>query len=111
MQLPPAAIEPPERLIVPEPGLAVAVPPQLEFTALGVFTIRPAGRVSVNATPVSAAVALGFMMVTLTVVVPPGRILSGEKLLLTTAGATTASAALAWFPVKPDPVTLLVTLV
>jgi hypothetical protein len=55
-----AAIVPPERLIVPEPATAVMVPlPQVPVRPFGVATIRPAGSVSLKATPVNAVV-LGF---------------------------------------------------
>lgn len=41
----------PERLTVEEPAVAVAVPPHVLFRLEGVATTRPAGRLSVNATP------------------------------------------------------------
>jgi hypothetical protein len=44
---------PAERLMLPDPATAVAVPPQVLLNALGVATTRPAGRLSVNAIPVS----------------------------------------------------------
>ena len=43
----------PERLTVEEPAVAVAVPPHVLFRLEGVATTKPAGRLSVNATPVS----------------------------------------------------------
>lgn len=43
----------PERLTVEEPAVAVAVPPHVLFRPEGVATTRPAGRLSVNATPFS----------------------------------------------------------
>src|SRR5258708_20195776 len=52
---------PPDRLTVPEPATAVAVPPQVLLNPLGVATTRPAGRLSVKATPVSATLAFGFV--------------------------------------------------
>ena len=56
-----AAMVPPVRLIVPEPATAVMVPlPQVPVRPFGVETIRPAGSVSLKATPVSALVVLGF---------------------------------------------------
>ena len=51
---------PPERLTLPDPATAVAVPPQVLFNALGVATTSPAGRLSVNAIPFSASVVFGF---------------------------------------------------
>ncbi len=44
VQVPLAAIEPPERLIALEPGDAVAVPPQVEVKPLGLPTTRPGGK-------------------------------------------------------------------
>jgi hypothetical protein len=43
----------PERLTVEEPAAAVAVPPHVLFKFDGVATTKPAGRLSVNATPFS----------------------------------------------------------
>jgi hypothetical protein len=51
---------PPERLTEPEPATAVAVPPQLLVSALGVATTRPAGRLSVNAIPFNVTLVFGF---------------------------------------------------
>lgn len=52
---------PPERLMTPDPAVAVIVPlPQVPVSPLGVETARPAGSVSLKATPVSAVVALLF---------------------------------------------------
>lgn len=56
-----AAIVPPERLMVPPPAVAAIVPlPQVPVRPFGVETTSPAGSVSLNATPVSAVVMLGF---------------------------------------------------
>src|SRR5437899_1730407 len=53
----------PARLTLPEPAVAVMVPPpQLPVRPFGVATTRPAGRLSVNATPVSATVVFGLVM-------------------------------------------------
>ena len=60
MQLALAAKVPPERLMLPEPATAVAVPPHVLFKALGVATTRPAGRLSVNAIPFSVMPVFGF---------------------------------------------------
>src|SRR5579863_6393679 len=111
-QLPLIAIEPPARLIVPEPGVAVAIPPQVEVRPLGVATTSPAGSASVNATPVSAAKLFGFVIEKLTVVVPPGRNLLGTKLLLMDGGNSTAIEAVAPSPSRDSfelrPLTVLV---
>ena len=60
VQLALAAKVPAERLILPDPATAVAVPPQVLFNALGVATTKPAGRLSVKAIPVRASVVFGF---------------------------------------------------
>src|SRR5215831_16063399 len=53
---------PPERLAVPAPPVAAAVPPQL-LVRFGVeATTRPAGRLSVKAIPVKATFVLGLLM-------------------------------------------------
>src|ERR1700691_244265 len=99
MQVPPLAIVPPARLMVPTPAIAVAVPPQVEVKPLKVATTRPEGSESVKATPVSPTKLFGFVMEKLTEVVPPGRNLLGRKALVMLGGATTSSVAEAWFPV------------
>jgi hypothetical protein len=64
VQLPLAGSVAPVRLIVPEPAIAVMVPPsQAPLRPLGVATTSPEGSVSVKATPVSATVLLGLTMV------------------------------------------------
>src|SRR6478609_6226059 len=70
VQLALAAKVPAERLMLPDPATAVAVPPQVLFSALGVATTNPAGRLSVKAIPVSARLVLGFWMVNVSEVVP-----------------------------------------
>ena len=57
-----AKVEPPVRLIVPAPALAVRVPPQLFTAPDGVATTKPLGNVSLTATPVNA-VLLGLVIV------------------------------------------------
>src|ERR1700747_3365209 len=51
----------PARLAEEEPTTAVAVPPQVLFKLLGVATTRPAGRLSVKATPLNVRPALLFV--------------------------------------------------
>ncbi len=60
VQLALAASVPPERLMLPDPATAVAVPPQVLFSAFGVATTRPAGRLSVKAIPFSVRLVFGF---------------------------------------------------
>src|SRR5437868_7048566 len=70
-QEPPAGIVPPVRLMLPDPAVAVVVPPHGLVSPLGVATTRPAGSASVNATPASATDGLGLWRVKLRDVVPP----------------------------------------
>src|SRR5438034_5988294 len=56
VQLVLTVIVPPVSDTLPDPATAVAVPPQVFDSPLGVATTRPAGRLSVKATPVSDAV-------------------------------------------------------
>src|SRR5205085_2193676 len=68
----PAARVAAERLMLPLPAVAVMVPPPHEpLRPFGVLTTRPAGRVSVKATPVSCAPALGLVIVNDSDVLPP----------------------------------------
>ena len=60
VQLALAAKVPAERLMLPEPATAVAVPPQVLFRPEGVATTRPAGRLSVKAIPFRVTLVLGF---------------------------------------------------
>src|SRR5208282_2794542 len=51
----------PDRLTLPDPAVAVIVPPpQLPLRPLGVDTTSPAGNESVNPTPVRLAAVFGF---------------------------------------------------
>src|SRR5439155_230940 len=70
-------IDPPVKLIV-FGAVVVSVPPQ---TAVGpdVGTVNPAGRVSVNATPVSVVVVFGFVTVNVRTLVPPCGIVAASK--------------------------------
>ena len=60
VQLALAANVPAERLMLPDPAVAVAVPPQVLFKALGVATTNPAGKLSVKAIPFRVTLVLGF---------------------------------------------------
>src|SRR5260370_95381 len=84
-----AATVPPVSEILPEPATAVATPPQVLVSPLGVATTKPAGSVSVNATPVSAtALAPGLVMVKVSDVVPFSGIAAAPKALAIEGGAT-----------------------
>ena len=112
MQLALAASVPAERLILPEPATAVAVPPQVLFKALGVATTNPAGRLSVKAIPVSARLVLGFWMVNVSDVVPFSGMLAAPKAFVIVGGVATVRLAEAVLPVPPlVEVTLPVVLV
>jgi hypothetical protein len=98
-----AEIEPPDKVIAPEPAVAVTVPPQEPVRLLGVATTIPVGRPSVNPTPVRATVfAEGFVAVKLTVEVPPGAIKLGAKVSASEGGPTTEMVADAVPPVPPS---------
>ncbi len=104
-----AAIVPPVRLIVPEPAVAVMVPlPQDPVRPLGVETTRPAGSVSLKATPVSP-VALLFWMVKLRLVDPFNGMVAAPNVFVIVGGPTTVMDAFDVLPVPPF-VELTVTL-
>jgi hypothetical protein len=99
---------PPNRLMMDEPAVAVIVPaPQEPVRPLGVATIRPAGIKSDISTPVSATVAFGFVMVKVTLVVPPSGIVAAPNALVTCVGDSTVIVAVA---VPPGPLSVEVTL-
>jgi hypothetical protein len=103
VQEPLAAIVPPLRLIVFVPAVAVIVPaPQVPVRPFGVETTRPAGSVSLNATPVSATVVLGFVMVKLKLVEPFSGMLAAPNALVIVGGPTTVMEALDVLPVPPS---------
>src|SRR6266700_2434964 len=95
------ATVPPDRLTDPEPATAVAVPPQVLDSPFGVATTRPAGRLSVKATPVSATLAFGFVMVKVNEVDPFNGIVAAPNALVIVGGATTVMLAEAVLPVPP----------
>jgi len=86
----------------PEPATAAAAPPHVFANPFGVPTTRPAGKASVNATPVRDAVlAAGFATVKVNEVVELSRILGVPKPLLIVGKATTVNVAEAVLPVPP----------
>src|SRR5262252_8624135 len=95
---------PPVRLTLPDPAVAVAVPPQVLFRLFGVATSRLGGKLSLNATPASAtALAAGLVMVTVSVDVPFRGMPRGLNALAITGGATTSIlAVLLVVPVPPS---------
>jgi len=101
VQLALAANVPPERLMLPEPATAVAVPPQVLFKALGVATTRPAGKLSVKAIPVRLRLVFGFWMVNVNEVVPFRGISAAPNTLVIEGGVATVKLAVAVLPVPP----------
>jgi hypothetical protein len=93
----------PARLTDEEPATAVLVPaPQAPVRALGVDTTKPAGRVSVNATPVSAtAFAAGLVIVKVREVEPFTGSVAAPKDFVITGGLATVTFAEAVLPVPP----------
>src|SRR5438552_18179272 len=91
---------PPDRFTETVP--VVMVPePQDPVRPLGVATTRPPGSVSPKATPVSATVALGLVMVKLSVVVAPRLMLAAPNALLMFGGLITVMLAVVVLPVAP----------
>ena len=91
VQAAPAAKLAPLKLTVDDPAVAVAVPPQ-EFVRPGVAaTTKPAGRLSVNAIPVSVVAVLGFVMEKLSVVLLPVKIGFAVNAFWITGGAMTVN--------------------
>jgi len=102
VQLALAANVPAERLMLPDPATAVGVPPQVLFSALGVATTSPAGRLSVNDNPVRLTLVFGLEMLMVSDVVPFSGMVVAPKLLVTVAGeATIRVAVLLVAPVPP----------
>jgi len=93
-------------LIAFVPAKAVIVPPPQEPTRLfGVAIIKPAGSVSVKATPVSETVAFGFVILKLNVVFPDNGMTASAKDFTITGGPMTTRVAVpvpettVWFTV------------
>ena len=93
---------PPDRLMLPAPALAVMVPlPQVPVMLGVAATTTPEGRVSVNATPLSATFVFGLAMVKLNVLLAFTGIEVGLKLLVICGAAATVRLAVAALPVPP----------
>src|SRR5260370_42439979 len=85
---------PPDRLTVPDPATAVAAPPQVLVSPFGVATTKPAGRLSVKATPVTGmALIAGLVMVKVSEVEPFNGMLAAPKALAIVGGVTTTRVA------------------
>jgi hypothetical protein len=98
VQLPLAAMVPPDRPTVPDPAAAVAVPLQVDVSPLDVATRSPAGRESEKVTPVMAVVP-GLVMFNVREVVPLSGMVGAPKALAMVGGGRTARLADAVFPV------------
>src|SRR5712691_5895091 len=99
---------PPDRLIEDEPAVAVTTPPQSLLTLGDGAITRPAGKLSVNAIPVSVMslfggvlLLFGLVMVKLSNDVPFWKVVSGTKTLLMVGGKATNRVAEAAPPVPP----------
>ena len=101
-----------DKLMEVAPATAVTVPPQELVRPFGVETASPAGKLSVNATPVRGIVlAAGLVMVKLSEVVPLSGILDVPKDLAIVGAVATDTVAVAVLPLPPlIEVTLLVVL-
>ena len=97
-----AAIVAPDKLTMPLAAVAAIVPPpHVPDNPLGVATTKPAGNVSVNATPVKEELALGFVIVKLKEVVPFRSIVPTPKVFVIEGGDRTVSVAVEVLPVPP----------
>src|SRR5258706_601745 len=86
---------------MPVGAVVVSVP--LHVVADPLVTVSPAGRVSVNATPVSgSALAAGLVMVKVSEVVAFSAIEAAPKALTSTGGPTTVMLAFDVLPVPPS---------
>ncbi len=95
-----AAMVAPARAM-PVGAVVVSVPPQTVADALA--TVKPVGRVSVNATPACASTfAAGFVIVNVSDVVACSAIDVGLNALLIEGGASTLTEAVALVPVPPS---------
>jgi hypothetical protein len=85
------------------PAAAVIVPPpQVPTNAFGVDTTKPAGRLSVNDTPVSAiAFAAGLLIAKVSEVDPFNGRVATPNVLVITGGLATVRFAVAVLPVPP----------
>jgi len=103
VQLALAARVAPLRLMVFVPWVAVIVPPPQEpVRPFGVETTRPAGSVSLKATPVNAVVLFGLLTVKLKLVEPFSGMLAAPNVLVRVGAATTVIEAFEVLPVPPS---------
>lgn len=100
----PAAIDAPDKLTVPEPAVAVIVPPpQFPLSPLGAATMRLAGKGSVKPTPVKApGLAAGLVIVNVRAEFVFGAITLGVNDLAIEGGPSTSTVAVAVPPFPPS---------
>src|SRR5262249_24426047 len=84
---------PPDRLTELAPPVAVAVPPQVLFRFGVDATTSPAGRLSVNANPLSVTLLFGLLMLMVSRVVPFSGIFVGANVLVTLGALATINVA------------------
>jgi hypothetical protein len=97
-----AATVPPDRLTELAPPVAVGVPPQVLLRFGVEATTSPAGKLSVNDSPVSVTLLFGLVMLMVNKVVPFSGIFVGANVLVTVGAlATTKVAVLLVAPVPP----------
>jgi hypothetical protein len=101
VQAPLEASVPPERLTVDPPEIAVAVPPQVLLRVGMDPTIKPPGRLSVNASPVRARLVFGLLMAKVRSVVPFNGIVAAPNALLIAGAVATIRLAEAVLPAPP----------
>jgi hypothetical protein len=95
VQLPLAGIAPPPKVRVVSVAAGANVPPQVVLELGVAATSNPDGSVSENATPVRATVEFGFVIVNVSVEVPPiGIVAALNDLLIDTAPITVSVAVL-----------------
>jgi hypothetical protein len=92
---------PPERAIELDPGAATVVPPQLEARLEGVATTRSAGKVSVTASPVRVTEEFGLLIIRVSEVDAPARMLAAPNALVIVGAAATLKFAEDVLPVPP----------
>src|SRR5262249_7516455 len=93
VQVAPGAALAPLKLTVPLPLVAVAVPEQVLAKLDGVVTTKPAGKLSVNATPFNVRFALALVTVRVRLVVPFKVIVDAPKAFAIAGALITVKAA------------------
>src|SRR6266849_4932579 len=102
---------PPVKLMVLEPAVSDTVPVHVVLAPLGEDTTKPAGRLSVKATPVSAKLEFGLLMLNVKLVEPFSGIVAAPKALLMVGGLATVSVAILLVVPVPPFVELIVPVV